>query len=198
MNTYKISNATTDMGEYKGTCKADALRAMHEDAGYQGVTVLYGDLYFEDPETEAICGGMDTWAVEPVDTDRRIEMADRYGIAIHGDYITYTDDADGEDYRGPVADLDDLAACEDEHGPVAAYSHWCSQTSHTKISGAPARVEMRVPRSDLAEIDNAAEAAGVTRTEYVTTAALARARGRLEVPEALAVVEQALRDAGVI
>lgn len=60
----------------------------------------------------------------------------------------------------------------------------------------PVRVNISLSPSDLATID---EARGeVSRSEYLVTAALARLRGELEVPDALRVIEAALRRCGAL
>ena len=54
------------------------------------------------------------------------------------------------------------------------------------------RINVTIDAAALAEIDDAAALAGESRSEYLAAAALARARGRLGVRDALAVIEQAL------
>lgn len=55
------------------------------------------------------------------------------------------------------------------------------------------KINMRVDVDELAEIDNAAAAVGVKRTEYLVSSALARARGGDVTPElALQVLAKAI------
>lgn len=58
------------------------------------------------------------------------------------------------------------------------------------------RINITVDPADLAEIDRAAAAAGVTRSAFLVASALGRARGRLDVADALAVIQTALERAG--
>ena len=69
MTTYEISTllGTSSFGHYAGRTPADALAAMHRDAGYR-VTAEDGELIWHDAADEAICGGLDLWTV------RRVEL----------------------------------------------------------------------------------------------------------------------------
>jgi len=69
MTTYEISTllGTSSFGHYAGRTPADALAAMHRDAGYR-VVAEDGELIWHDAADEAICGGLDLWTV------RRVEL----------------------------------------------------------------------------------------------------------------------------
>jgi len=69
MTTYEISTllGTSSFGHYAGRTPADALAAMHVDAGYR-VRAEDGELIWHDAADEAICGGLDCWQV------RRVEL----------------------------------------------------------------------------------------------------------------------------
>jgi hypothetical protein len=68
MTTYEISTllGTSSFGHYTGRTPADALAAMHVDAGYR-VRAEDGELIWHDAADEAICGGLDLWTVRPVE-----------------------------------------------------------------------------------------------------------------------------------
>jgi hypothetical protein len=62
--TYKIeSKAGQQMGEYEGATAAEALAAMHRDAGYSTVRAEGDHVIFPDAETADICGDVDAWIV---------------------------------------------------------------------------------------------------------------------------------------
>ena len=69
MTTYEISTprGTSSFGHYTGRTPADALCAMHVDAGYR-VAVEGDTLIWHDAADEALCGGLDLWTV------RRVEL----------------------------------------------------------------------------------------------------------------------------
>jgi hypothetical protein len=69
MTTYEISTprGTSSFGHYKGQTPADALAAMHRDAGYR-VVAEDGELIWHDAADEVTCGGLDCWNV------RRVEL----------------------------------------------------------------------------------------------------------------------------
>lgn len=65
---YEIeSTAGVIMGVYEGATPAEALAAMHRDAGYD-VRAEGDRVVFPDAETERICGGLDDWLVREVST----------------------------------------------------------------------------------------------------------------------------------
>lgn len=67
MTTYQItSKAGADYGEWTADTAAEALAAMHRDAGYDDVTALGDEVVFPDSETEEMCGGLDAWLVREV------------------------------------------------------------------------------------------------------------------------------------
>ena len=94
---YKIeSEAGEDMGIYEGTTKAEALAAMHREAGYN-VHVLDDKLVFVSDEDEALCGTVDdyyitksrlwdvyTGFVEAMDEDEIYTADDLHTYAIDG------------------------------------------------------------------------------------------------------------------
>ena len=66
MTTYDItSKSGATMGTYEGETPAEALAAMHRDAGYT-VTVEDGDVAFRSDDDRAVCGGVDEWTIRPV------------------------------------------------------------------------------------------------------------------------------------
>ena len=68
MTTYEISTLLggTTYGHYTGRTPADALAAMHVEAGY--IVHVEGDeLIWHDDADEATCGGLDRWHVRPVE-----------------------------------------------------------------------------------------------------------------------------------
>ena len=69
MQTYEILtlDGGTSYGTYQGRTPADALAAMHRDAGYR-VVVEDGALIWHDDADEVTCGGLDCWQV------RRVEL----------------------------------------------------------------------------------------------------------------------------
>lgn len=64
MTTYEISTLLSGntYGHYQGRTPADALAAMHVDAGYV-VHVEGGVLVWHDAADETLCGGLDRWSV---------------------------------------------------------------------------------------------------------------------------------------
>lgn len=65
---YRIySRCGIDHGAYTGASKADALAAMHRDAGYPVKVTPSGRLAFPDAETAALCGGVDQWDIVELD-----------------------------------------------------------------------------------------------------------------------------------
>lgn len=78
MTTYEISTLLgwTTYGHYQGRTPADALAAMHVEAGY-AVHVEDDELIWHDDADEAICGGLDRWHVRPL---RLIEVLRLAGL----------------------------------------------------------------------------------------------------------------------
>ena len=68
MTTYEISTLLggTTYGHYTGRTPADALAAMHTEAGYR-VAAEGGELIWHDDADEVLCGGLDRWHVLPVE-----------------------------------------------------------------------------------------------------------------------------------
>ena len=68
MTTYEISTLLggTTYGHYTGRTPADALAAMHVEAGYR-VSVEGDELIWHDDADEVLCGGLDRWLVRPVE-----------------------------------------------------------------------------------------------------------------------------------
>ena len=69
MKTYQItSKAGADFGPWSGATAAEALVAMHQDAGYPGV--FYDDRHdrvvFPDDDTKRLCGDVWDWHFEDV------------------------------------------------------------------------------------------------------------------------------------
>lgn len=54
------------MGAYNGVSRADALAAMHRDAGYPRVRAEGEEVVFPDEDTAELCGGMSRWTVTPL------------------------------------------------------------------------------------------------------------------------------------
>jgi hypothetical protein len=77
MTTYEILtlHGGTSYGTYQGRTPADALAAMHRDAGYR-VVVEDGELIWHDDADEALCGGLDRWTVAPVELLEVLRLAD--------------------------------------------------------------------------------------------------------------------------
>jgi len=76
MQTYEISTLSgTSYGTYRGRTPADALAAMHVDAGYR-VTAEDGELIWHDDADEVICGGLDRWHVRPLRLLEVLRLAD--------------------------------------------------------------------------------------------------------------------------
>jgi hypothetical protein len=76
MQTYEISTLSgTSYGTYRGRTPADALAAMHTDAGYR-VTAEAGELLWHDAADEVICGGLDRWHVRPLRLLEVLRLAD--------------------------------------------------------------------------------------------------------------------------
>ena len=67
MTTYEISTLLggTTFGHYAGRTPADALAAMHVEAGYR-VAAEDGELIWHDDADEVLCGGLDRWNVRPL------------------------------------------------------------------------------------------------------------------------------------
>ena len=78
MTTYEISTLLggTTYGHYEGRTPADALAAMHTEAGYR-VAVEHGELIWHDDADEVTCGGLDRWHVRPL---RLIEVLRLAGL----------------------------------------------------------------------------------------------------------------------
>ena len=77
MTTYEISTllGTSSFGHYEGRTPADALAAMHVDAGY--VVRAEGDeLIWHDDADEVTCGGLDRWTVRPLRLLEVLRLAD--------------------------------------------------------------------------------------------------------------------------
>ena len=68
MTTYEISTLLggTTFGHYTGRTPADALAAMHVEAGYR-VAAEDDELIWHDDADEVLCGGLDRWNVRPVE-----------------------------------------------------------------------------------------------------------------------------------
>ena len=64
MTMYTItSKAGVGMGTYEGSSKAEALAAVHRDAGYD-VACVDGELRFPDAATRELCGDVADWLFE--------------------------------------------------------------------------------------------------------------------------------------
>lgn len=77
MTTYEISPLLggTTYGHYAGRTPADALAAMHVEAGYR-VAVEHGELIWHDDADEVLCGGLDRWHVRPLRLLEVLRLAD--------------------------------------------------------------------------------------------------------------------------
>lgn len=77
MTTYEISTLLgySSFGHYEGRTPADALAAMHVDAGYR-VAVEDGTLIWHDDADEVTCGGLDRWHVRPLRLIEVLRLAD--------------------------------------------------------------------------------------------------------------------------
>ena len=77
MTTYEISTllGTSSFGHYEGRTPADALAAMHRDAGYR-VGAEDGALIWHDDADEVTCGGLDRWNVRPLRLLEVLRLAD--------------------------------------------------------------------------------------------------------------------------
>ena len=77
MTTYEISTLLgySSFGHYEGRTPADALAAMHGDAGYR-VTAEDGELIWHDDADEVLCGGLDRWNVRPLRLLEVLRLAD--------------------------------------------------------------------------------------------------------------------------
>jgi hypothetical protein len=77
MTTYEISTLLgySSFGHYEGRTPADALAAMHRDAGYR-VAVEDGELIWHDDADEVLCGGLDRWHVRPLRLLEVLRLAD--------------------------------------------------------------------------------------------------------------------------
>lgn len=70
MAKFQITNLYTgdDYGVYRGADAAEAVAAMHRDAGYPQVRAKAGELVFPDEETALLCGNLgEAWAAEEVE-----------------------------------------------------------------------------------------------------------------------------------
>ena len=77
MTTYEISTllGSSTFGHYAGRTPADALAAMHVEAGY--VVHVEGDtLIWHDDADEVTCGGLDRWHVRPLRLLEVLRLAD--------------------------------------------------------------------------------------------------------------------------
>jgi hypothetical protein len=64
MTTYQItSKSGTDHGLHRGATPADALAALHRDAGYPDVRAEGGAIVWPDDETRDLCGDLDAWTI---------------------------------------------------------------------------------------------------------------------------------------
>lgn len=52
-----------NMGVFFAQDAANALAAMHRDAGYRDVRSVGGVIVWPDEETRAVCGGFESWSV---------------------------------------------------------------------------------------------------------------------------------------
>jgi len=88
MTTYEISTllGTSSFGHYEGRTPADALAAMHTDAGYR-VTVEHGELIWHDDADEVTCGGLDRWHVRPLRLLEVLRLADLPNFLRSHDHI---------------------------------------------------------------------------------------------------------------
>ena len=77
MTTYEISTllGTSSFGHYEGRTPADALAAMHTEAGYR-VAVEHGELIWHDDADEVLCGGLDRWNVRQLRLIEVLRLAD--------------------------------------------------------------------------------------------------------------------------
>ena len=76
MQTYEISTLSgTSYGTYQGRTPADALAAMHLEAGYR-VAVEGDTLIWHDDADEVTCGGLDRWNVRPLRLLEVLRLAD--------------------------------------------------------------------------------------------------------------------------
>jgi hypothetical protein len=68
--TYSISSTQgADYGEWEGDSKAEALLALHREAGYgkDKVWLEDGNLKFKSYEYRQLIGGVDDWHVEAIE-----------------------------------------------------------------------------------------------------------------------------------
>lgn len=66
MKNFRIeSKAGVEMGVWSANTRAEALFAMHREAGYD-VTLIDDELLFKGDTDEALCGGLDCWYVTEV------------------------------------------------------------------------------------------------------------------------------------
>ena len=88
MTTYEISTllGTSSFGHYEGRTPADALAAMHRDAGYR-VTAEDGELIWHDDADEVTCGGLDRWHVRPLRLLEVLRLADLPNFLRSHDHI---------------------------------------------------------------------------------------------------------------
>ena len=77
MTTYEISTllGSSTFGHYEGRTPADALAAMHTEAGYR-VHAEDGTLIWHDDADEVLCGGLDRWNVRPLRLLEVLRLAD--------------------------------------------------------------------------------------------------------------------------
>jgi len=87
MTTYEIfSKNGENFGTFQGSTPAEALLAMHREAGYQPDQVWIdedGDITFASEETEALCGGLDAWRVVELEDWARVDIAE--WLAVHAE-----------------------------------------------------------------------------------------------------------------
>jgi hypothetical protein len=66
MTTYNItSKSGANYGDFEGATPAEALAAMHRDAGYR-VSVEGDEVAFASDADREFCGGVDDWTIRPV------------------------------------------------------------------------------------------------------------------------------------
>jgi hypothetical protein len=69
------SRAGKVLGSFEGQTAAEALLALHRDAGYgpRQVWVEDGELHFDCEETRALCGGLEAYSVVPEQSAGAVE-----------------------------------------------------------------------------------------------------------------------------
>jgi hypothetical protein len=66
MTTFNIiSKSNANHGDFEGATPAEALAAMHRDAGYR-VSVEGDDVAFASDADREVCGGVDDWTIRQV------------------------------------------------------------------------------------------------------------------------------------